>query len=96
MDERAQEDEDGYPGAYDEVQEVPQRQAAHLPQSHLLHLQAQPVPLAAQLPLEADENNLEGFTAAREKRSPRACASEESCSQPLLLHTEGEKKGLIC
>jgi hypothetical protein len=85
LDERAQENEDGYPGAHDEVEEVPQGQAAHLSQSHLLHLQAQPVPLAAQLPLEADENNLESFIAGREKRSLRGWALEELCPQPLLL-----------
>lgn len=70
LDERAQEHEDGDPGPHDEVEEVPQGQASHLAQSHLLHLQAQPVPLASQLPLKADENHLQRFTPGKEKSKP--------------------------
>lgn len=67
LDERPQEHEDGDTSPHDEIEEVPQGQAPDLPQSHLLHLEAQPVPLASELPLKADENHLQCFTPGKEK-----------------------------
>lgn len=46
--EGSQQDENRDAGSHDEVDEVPEGQTAHLPQSHLLHLQAQPIPLVPQ------------------------------------------------
>lgn len=66
LDERAQEHKDGDTGPHNEVQEVPQGQASDLPQGHLLHLEAQPVPLASELPLKADEDHLQRFTPGKE------------------------------
>lgn len=60
LDERSEQDEDGDAGPHDEVDEVPEGQAAHLPQGHLLHLQAQPVPLVPQRALEAHQHDLQG------------------------------------
>ena len=59
LDEGSQQDEDGDAGSDDEVDEVPECQAAHLPQSHLLHLQAEPVPLVPQRPLKANQHHLQ-------------------------------------
>lgn len=40
LDEGSQQDKDWDPGPDNEVNEIPESQAAHLPQSHLFHLQA--------------------------------------------------------
>lgn len=89
LDERAQEHKYGDSGPHDEVQEVPQSQASHLPQCHLLHLEAQPIPLASQLPLKADENHLQCFTVGKEKHERASHASETrysySAAQPHIL-----------
>lgn len=56
---RSQQDEDGNTCSDNEVNEVPEGQAANLPQRHLLHLQAQPVPLVPQRALKADQHHLQ-------------------------------------
>lgn len=59
LNEGSQQDEDRDSGSHDEVDKVPEGQAAHLPQSHLLHLQAEPVPLVPQRALEANQHHLQ-------------------------------------
>lgn len=59
LDEGSQQDEDRDSGSNNEVDEVPEGQAAHLPQSHLLHLQAEPVPLVPQRALKANQHHLQ-------------------------------------
>ena len=91
LDERAQEHEDGDAGPHDEVEEVPQGQAADLPQGHLLHLETQPVPLAAKLPLKADENHLQRFTPGKETSEPAdlcfgGTLPTSSCPHPQPLY----------
>lgn len=60
--ERSKQDKNRDAGSDNEVDEVPEGQAAHLPQSHLLHLQAEPVPLVSQWALEANQHHLQSCT----------------------------------
>lgn len=57
--EGSQQDKDRDACSDNEVNEVPEGQAAHLPQSHLFHLQAQPVPLVTQRALKANQHHLQ-------------------------------------
>lgn len=57
--EGSQQDKDRDASSDNEVDEVPEGQAAHLPQGHLLNLQAEPVPLVSQRALKANQHHLQ-------------------------------------
>lgn len=57
--EGSQQDKDRDTSPDNEVNEVPEGQAAHFSQSHLLHLQAQTVPLVPQRALKANQHHLQ-------------------------------------
>jgi len=76
LDEGPQQDEDGNAGSHDEVDEVPEGQAAHFPLRHLLHLQIQPVPLVSQRALKANQHHLQRCGGEKGMRRGRAPAPE--------------------
>lgn len=80
----SEQDKNRDPGSDNKVDEVPEGQAAHLPQSHLLHLQAQPIPLVPQRALEANQHHLQSCGGRRMRRGRQSKAIK--CS-PLFYCT---------
>lgn len=89
--ERSQQDKDRDTGPDNEVNEVPEGQAAHLSQSHLFHLQAQPVPLVSQRALKANQHHLQSCRA-REEGKRMSGRNERSYKMLSTSHSYPDKQ----